>query len=251
MATEKVLAGEVALVTGASRGIGLAIAQVLGARGAYVVGTATTETGAERLTAALRDAGVTGHGAVLDVGHTEQAVALVAGLEQDGRPVSVLINNAGITRDGLLMRMKEEDWAAVLDTNLSSVFRMTRACLRNMMKVRRGRIISIGSVVGHSGNFGQTNYAASKAAVIGFTRSLAREVGSRGITVNAIAPGFIDTDMTRGLAEEQRQALLAQIPLARLGLPEEIAEAAAFLASPQAAYITGTVIHVNGGLYMG
>ena len=251
MEDNSALRGEVALVTGASRGIGLAIALTLGRRGAYVVGTATSEPGAQLLTENLRKADITGHGVVLDVTQTEQAVALVEQLEQAGQAISVLVNNAGITRDGLLMRMKEDDWEAVIDTNLSSVFRMSRACVRSMMKARRGRIISIGSVVGHSGNFGQTNYAASKAAVIGFTRSLAREVGSRGITVNAIAPGFIDTDMTRGLPEEQRQALLAQVPLARLGLPDEIAQAAAFLASRDAAYITGTVLHVNGGLYMG
>ncbi|MHB1951811.1 MAG: 3-oxoacyl-ACP reductase FabG [Acidiferrobacteraceae bacterium] len=245
------LADEVALVTGATRGIGLAVALELARRGAYVVGTATSEDGARRIGETLHAEKLEGEGVVLDVTQPDQVDAVVDGLAQRARAPSVLVNNAGITRDTLLVRMKEEDWARVLETNLTAVYRVSKACLRSMMKARRGRIISLGSVVGHSGNAGQTNYAATKAGVAGFTRSLAREVGARGITVNAVAPGFIDTDMTRALSVQQRDALLAQVPLGRLGLPEEIARAVAFLASSDAAYITGTVLHVNGGLYMG
>ncbi len=244
------LAHEVALVTGASRGIGLAVAMELARRGAYVAGTATSVDGAERITKTFENEGLVGQGLMLDVTHAEQVEDVINRLAASGREPSILVNNAGITRDGLLVRMKEEDWAAVLETNLTALYRMSKACLRSMMKARRGRIISIGSVVGHSGNAGQANYSATKAGVIGFTKSLAREVGGRSITVNAVAPGFIDTDMTRALEPQQREALLAQIPLNRLGQPEDIAHAVAFLASPEAAYITGSVLHVNGGLYM-
>jgi 3-oxoacyl-[acyl-carrier protein] reductase len=214
------------------------------------VGTATTEAGAEAIGRRLAEAGLRGKGMVLNVtdpASVEQVVASIAG---ELGPVSILVNNAGITRDNLLMRMKEEEWSAILETNLTSVYRLCKACLRGMTKARKGRIINIASVVGASGNAGQTNYAAAKAGMIGFTKSLAREVGSRGITVNAVAPGFIDTDMTRALDEEQRSALLASIPLGRLGSPAEIGSVVAFLASPAAAYITGETLHVNGGMYM-
>jgi 3-oxoacyl-[acyl-carrier protein] reductase len=241
---------EVALVTGASRGIGRAIAMTLAASGIAVAGTATTNVGAEGIHAALREGGHPGLGLVLNV--TDSASVEVA-LEQVtsglGAP-SILVNNAGITRDNLLMRMKDAEWDAIIDTNLSSVYRMTKACLRAMMKARRGRIVNISSVVGASGNAGQTNYAAAKAGIVGFTKALAREVGSRGITVNCVAPGFIDTDMTRALDDTQRQQLLGGIPLGRLGSAEEVANVVAFLASPQASYITGETIHVNGGMYM-
>jgi 3-oxoacyl-[acyl-carrier protein] reductase len=245
------LQNEVALVTGASRGIGKACALALGAAGATVIGTATSDSGAEAIGAYLNEHGVTGMGIKLDVTH-QGDVDLVLGTiaEQFGAP-SILINNAGITRDNLLMRMKDEEWDAIMETNLKSVFRMSKACIRAMSKARKGRIISIASVVGLMGNAGQTNYAAAKAGILGFTRALAREVGPRGITVNAVAPGFIDTDMTRGLSDEQKQMLLGQIPLGRLGDPDEIAAAVAFLASPQAGYITGETISVNGGMYMG
>ncbi len=242
------LNGEVALVTGASRGIGAAIAGRLSADGARVVGTATTAEGALRISEALAARG--SRGAVLDVVSQESIDALIADIESREGPVGILCNNAGITRDTLLLRMKPEDWDAVLQTNLASVFRLSKVVLRGMMKARRGRIISIASVVGLTGNPGQTNYAAAKAGIIGFTKSLAREVGSRGITANVIAPGFIDTDMTRALSEEQRTGLSAQIPLGRLGRPEDIAAAVAFLASAEAAYITGETLHVNGGMYM-
>lgn len=241
---------EIALVTGASRGIGLAIALELGRQGARVVGTATSADGAQKIDAALKDNGVSGAGKVLDVTRPESVEALLRDMEQSGGAPTILVNNAGITRDGLMLRMSEEDWAAILNTNLTSVYRLSKACLRPMTKARKGRIISISSVVAATGNAGQANYAAAKAGIIGFTRSLAREVGSRHITVNAVAPGFIDTDMTRALSDAQRQGLLAQIPLGRLGLPEEIAHAVAFLASPRAGYITGTTLHVNGGMYM-
>lgn len=244
------LEGQVALVTGASRGIGRAIALALGAQGATVIGTATTAPGAEGITAALKEAGCKGRGVVLNVTDDSSVEAVIADIEgHEGAP-AILVNNAGITRDGLLLRMKTEDWQAILDTNLSSVFRLSKACLRGMMKQRRGRIINIASVVGLTGNAGQANYAAAKAGIIGFSKSLAREVGSRGITVNVVAPGFIDTDMTRALSEEQRAALVAPIALGRLGSVEDVAAAVAFLASPQAGYITGETLHVNGGMYM-
>jgi 3-oxoacyl-[acyl-carrier protein] reductase len=242
------LKGEIALVTGASRGIGAAIAQRLGADGARVVGTATTAQGAARVTQSLAAFG--GRGAVLDVISQESIEAVLADIEGREGSLSILCNNAGITRDTLLLRMKQDDWDAVLQTNLSAVFRLSKAVLRGMMKARKGRIISITSVVGLTGNPGQANYAAAKAGIIGFTKSLAREVGSRAITVNSIAPGFIDTDMTRALSDEQRAALTAQIPLGRLGQPADIAGAVAFLCSPDGAYITGETLHVNGGMYM-
>ena len=244
------LMGRVALVTGASRGIGRAIALTLGGRGATVVGTATTETGAQAITGFLAEARVQGRGAQLDVNNAARIEPLVAEIEEAHGAVCVLVNNAGITRDNLAMRMKEAEWDAVIDTNLKSVFRLCKAVLRGMLKARSGRIINITSVVGSSGNAGQINYAAAKAGIAGMTRSLAREIGSRGITVNCVAPGFIDTDMTRALTETQREVLLQQIPLGRLGNPEDVAAAVAFLASPQAAYITGATLHVNGGMYM-
>jgi 3-oxoacyl-[acyl-carrier protein] reductase len=244
------LEGQVALVTGASRGIGQAVALALGRAGATVVGTSTSEGGAQGVGAALSAAGIAGRGALLDVGDAEGIDALVAAVEQEFGAVSILVNNAGITRDNLLLRMKDAEWDAVLDTDLKSVFRLCRAVLRGMMKARAGRIISITSVVGASGNPGQANYAAAKAGVAGLTRALAREIGSRGITVNCVAPGFIDTDMTRSLPDAQRSALLGQIPLGRLGTAEDVAAAVAFLASPAAAYVTGTTLHVNGGMYM-
>ncbi len=242
------LKGDIALVTGASRGIGAAIALRLASAGATVIGTATTEGGAHGIDATLKAHG--GRGAVLDVVKQESIDALLADIEAKDGPVTILCNNAGITRDTLLLRMKPEDWDAVIQTNLASVYRLSKAVLRGMMKARKGRIISIASVVGLTGNAGQTNYAAAKAGIIGFSKSLAREVGSRGITVNVIAPGFIDTDMTRALAPGQRAALNDQIPLGRLGLPEDIAAAAAFLASKGADYITGETLNVNGGMYM-
>ncbi len=242
------LNGQIALVTGASRGIGAAIAARLARDGARVIGTATTSEGAERVSASLAPQG--GRGAVLDVADQASIDALLADIEAREGAVGILCNNAGITRDTLLLRMKPEDWEAVLATNLSSVFRLSKAVLRGMMKARTGRIISIASVVGATGNAGQANYAAAKAGIIGFTKSLAREVGSRGITANVVAPGFIDTDMTRALSDAQRESLNGQIPLARLGAPEDIAAAVAFLASPDASYVTGETLHVNGGMYM-
>ncbi len=244
------LDGEIALVTGASRGIGRAVAAALAAAGAVVAGTATTERGAERFQAALRESGHTGVGIVLDVTDQESVRAALERVTKELGAPSILVNNAGITRDNLLMRMKDADWDAVIDTDLSSVYRMSKACLRAMTKARKGRIVNISSVVGASGNAGQTSYAAAKAGIVGFTKALAREVGSRGVTVNCVAPGFIDTDMTRALDEAQREQLLATIPLARLGSPEEVAHVVAFLASPMASYITGETIHVNGGMYM-
>src|SRR5215469_3626634 len=241
---------DIALVTGATRGIGKAIALALGKAGAAVVGTATKGEGAEQISVYLRETGIRGRGLVLNVNDASQVEqALKAVTTEFGDP-TILVNNAGITRDTLLLRMKEEDWSAVIDTDLTSVFRVTKACLRGMMKARRGRIINIASVVGATGNPGQANYCAAKAGIMGFTKSLAREVGSRNITVNTVAPGFIDTDMTRALTEEQRTALLQKIPLERLGAPEDIAQTVLFLASPGAAYITGETIHVNGGMYM-
>jgi len=244
------LDNQIALVTGASRGIGKSIAIALAAGGATVVGTATTKNGAESISEYLVGAGKRGRGMVLDVRDGAQVEALVAEVERAYGSVSILVNNAGITQDNLAMRMKESEWDTVIDTNLKSVFRLSKAVLRGMMKVRTGRIINITSVVGASGNAGQINYAAAKAGIAGLTRALAREIGSRNITVNCVAPGFIDTDMTRALTQAQRDALLAQIPLGRLGMPEEIAAAVAFLASPDAGYITGTTVHVNGGMYM-
>ena len=245
-----VLENEIALVTGASRGIGQAIALELGRQGATVIGTATSAEGADKITQTLAAATIKGAGIALDVTRAESVETAMADIEQRFGAPSILVNNAGITRDGLLLRMSDADWDAIMETNLKSVFRMSKACLRAMTKARKGRIISISSVVAATGNPGQSNYAAAKAAIGGFTRSLAREVGSRNITVNAIAPGFIDTDMTRGLPEAHKQALLSQIPLGRLGKPEEIAQAVVFLASPQAAYITGSTLHVNGGMFM-
>lgn len=240
--------GQVALVTGASRGIGRAIAMALAAQGMKVVGTATTDAGAEAIGQALAAQG--GSGLKLDVTDGAALEAAIDGIVKQHGGLHVLVNNAGITRDTLSMRMKDEDWDAVLDTNLKAVFRASRAAIRPMMKQRYGRIVNITSVVGASGNPGQANYAAAKAGVAGMTRSLARELGSRGITVNCVAPGFIDTDMTHSLPEAQKAALLAQIPLGRLGQAEEIAHAVAFLASPGAGYVTGTELHVNGGMYM-
>ncbi len=241
--------GQVALVTGASRGIGAAIALELAQKGLKVIGTATSDEGAAKITAALAGHAGCG-GANLDVNDAAAAEALIDGIVRQQGGLHVLVNNAGITRDMLAMRLKDEDWDAVLDTNLKAVFRMSRAVMRTMMKQRYGRIISITSVVGASGNAGQSNYAAAKAGVAGMTRALARELGSRNITVNCVAPGFIETDMTAGLPEEQQKALLGQIPLGHLGKPQDIAHAVAFVASPQAAYITGQEIHVNGGMYM-
>ena len=244
------LANEIALVTGASRGIGLAIALELGRGGATVIGTATSQRGADSISNILKENDIKGSGQVLNVTDPASVSALLSMLEQGPGGPSILVNNAGITRDGLLIRMKDSDWEEIIATNLSSVYRLSKACIPAMMKARRGRIISISSVVGASGNAGQTNYAAAKAGILGFTKALAREVGSRGITVNAVAPGFIDTDMTRALPEEQRNTLLQQIPLKRLGSVEEIAAVVGFLASPAAAYITGETLHVNGGMYM-
>ena len=244
-----VLDKQVALVTGASRGIGRAIALALAENGARVVGTATSESGAQGVAELLGPLG--GFGRVLDVRDEAQIAGLVAEVEKTMEaPVAILVNNAGITRDNLAMRMKDGEWDDVIDTNLKSVFRLSRAVMRGMMKARQGRIINITSVVGSLGNAGQINYSAAKAGIAGLTRSLAREIGSRNVTVNCIAPGFIDTDMTRALADTQREELLKQIPLGRLGRPEDIAAAVLYLASPQAAYITGTTLHVNGGMYM-
>ncbi|OMT53571.1 3-oxoacyl-[acyl-carrier-protein] reductase [Burkholderia pseudomallei] len=247
---DKTLDKQVAIVTGASRGIGRAIALELARRGAMVIGTATTEAGAEGIGAAFKQAGLEGRGAVLNVNDATAVDALVESTLKEFGALNVLVNNAGITQDQLTMRMKDDEWDAVIDTNLKAVFRLSRAVLRPMMKARGGRIVNITSVVGSAGNPGQVNYAAAKAGVAGMTRALAREIGSRGITVNCVAPGFIDTDMTKGLPQEQQTALKTQIPLGRLGSPEDIAHAVAFLASPQAGYITGTTLHVNGGMFM-
>jgi 3-oxoacyl-[acyl-carrier protein] reductase len=247
---EKTLDKQIAIVTGASRGIGRAIAMELARQGATVIGTATSESGATAITEAFNAAGVNGRGAVLNVNDAAAAEALIDGTVKEFGALHVLVNNAGITQDQLAMRMKDDDWDAVIDTNLKSVFRLSRAVLRPMMKAKGGRIINITSVVGSAGNPGQINYAAAKAGVAGMTRALAREIGSRNITVNCVAPGFIDTDMTKSLPEEQQTALKTQIPLGRLGSPDDIAHAVAFLASPHAGYITGTTLHVNGGMYM-
>lgn len=241
---------EIALVTGASRGIGQAIALALAKQGATVIGTATTDVGAEGITKYLQEAGVQGEGLALNVNDTARVEAVVNDIQTRYGTISILVNNAGVTRDNLLARMKDEEWDEVMNTNLRAIFTLSRAMMRGMMKARRGRIINITSVVGASGNAGQTNYSASKAGIIGFTKSLAREVGSRGITVNCIAPGFIDTDMTKSLTQAQQQGLLQTIPLGRLGHVDDIAASVAFLASPGASYITGTTIHVNGGMYM-
>ena len=242
------LSGEVVLVTGASRGIGAAIADLLAARGAKVVGTATTEAGAQAITARMTALG--GLGKVLDVTDSAAVETVIEDIGKSIGPISVLVNNAGITRDQILMRMKDEDWNIILDTNLSSVYRTSKAVMRGMMKARKGRSINIASVIGLTGNAGQANYAAAKAGIIAFSKSLAKEIGSRGITVNVVAPGFIQTDMTDTLPEEAKQALMGQIALGRLGNPSDIAEAVAFLAGPAAAYITGETLNVNGGMYM-
>lgn len=243
------MGSHVAIVTGASRGIGRAIAMRLAALGHTVIGTATTEFGAAAISAVLTDAGYAGQGRVLDVADADAIEAFVKAVSEDFGPPAILINNAGITRDNLVMRMKDDDWDAVIETNLSSVFRMSKACLKGMLKARWGRIVSITSVIGSTGNAGQANYAAAKSGIIGFTRSLARELGSRNVTVNTVAPGFIDTDMTRSLTEEHKTAILKDVPVGRLGEAEEIAAGVAFLCSDDAAYITGETLHINGGLY--
>jgi len=242
--------GKVALVTGASRGIGAAISDQLAAQGAVVVGTATSELGAEKISARFKEKGLNGVGRVLNVTDADSVAALIKQIQADQGAIEILVNNAGITKDNLLMRMSEDEWFDVVNTNLSAVYRLSKACLRGMMKVRWGRIINISSVVGSMGNAGQSNYAATKAGVAGFSRALAKEVGSRNITVNTVAPGFIDTDMTKELSDEQKGAMLSNIALGRLGQPEEIAGVVNFLASDAAAYITGDTLHVNGGMYM-
>ena len=244
------LEGQITLVTGASRGIGRAIAESLGKAGATVIGTATSDKGAEAISDYLQSMDVTGRGMTLNVTDQASIDSLIKAVNEQFGAIAILVNNAGITRDNLLMRMKEAEWDDIMNTNLSSVFRLSKACLRGMMKARKGRIINISSVVGATGNPGQTNYAAAKAGVVGFSKSLAQEIGSRGVTVNVVAPGFIDTDMTRELSEDQRQALLSHIPLGKLGQPEDIANAVLFLASDMASYISGETLHVNGGMYM-
>ena len=241
------LTGKIALVTGATRGIGKAIAALLVERGATVIGTATSEKGADSISSDLGDRGI---GMVLNVTSEESIATVLADIKKDFGDIDILVNNAGITKDNLLMRMKEEEWQAIMDTNLTPIYRLSKAVLRPMMKKRCGRIINIGSVVGSMGNPGQTNYCAAKAGVIGFTKSMAQEVAARGITVNVVAPGFIATDMTEVLTDEQKQVILSQVPAGHLGAPEDIAKAVAFLASDDAAYITGTTMHVNGGMYM-
>jgi 3-oxoacyl-[acyl-carrier protein] reductase len=243
--------GLVCLVTGASRGLGAAIADQLGEMGGTIIGTATTAAGADAISARFSSKGYSGTGMVLNVTDDESVAEVIKAINEQFGAVSILVNNAGITRDTLLMRMKNEDWDAIMDTNLKSAFRMSKACLRGMMKARYGRIVNISSIVGITGNAGQANYAAAKAGMIGFSRSMAQEVASRNITVNVVAPGFIKSDMTDGLSEDQKQTLMQKIPMARLGVPEDIAGAVAFLISPYADYITGTVINVNGGMYMG
>jgi len=248
MSHHETLKGEIALVTGASRGIGAAIADELAAQGATVIGTATSESGAAAIDARMKASG--GHGRVLDVTDAGAVDALIEALGKEFGAITILVNNAGITRDNLLMRMKDEDWNAILDTNLTSVYRTSKAVMRGMMKARKGRIVNIASVVGVTGNPGQANYAAAKAGIIAFSKSLAKEIGSRGVTVNVVAPGFIDTDMTRALPDTAREALVGQIALGRLGEPADIARAVAFLAGPTGSYITGETLHVNGGMYM-
>lgn len=244
------LDNQIALVTGASRGIGRAIAEELGRAGATVVGTATSEGGADRITEHLSNAGIQGRGMRLDVADADSVSTVLKAVGDEFGAPTVLVNNAAITRDNLLMRMKESEWEEIINTNLTSVYRMSKAVLRGMMKAKQGRIVNIGSVVGLTGNPGQANYCAAKAGILGFTKSMAREVGSRNITVNTVAPGFIETDMTKDLPAEQREAMLSQVPLARLGQPEDIARAVVFLASPHAAYITGETLNVNGGMHM-
>ena len=244
------LTDKVALVTGASRGIGWAILMNLAAQGATVIGTATSEKGAQAISQALQDAGHKGEGKVLNVADSTSIDTLLTDMKEGVGMPDILVNNAGITRDNLLMRMSEDEWHAIMDTNLTSIFRLTKACLRSMMKARWGRIVSVGSVVGSMGNAGQANYCAAKAGVVGFTKSLGREVASRNITANVVAPGFIQTDMTSDLGDDIKDALMQQIPAARMGSPEDIANAVGFLASEQAGYITGETLHVNGGLYM-
>lgn len=241
---------KVALVTGATRGIGRATALELGKSGATVIGSATSEDGAAKISAYLAEAGVKGRGMVLEVRDAAQVDAALSGIEKEFGAITILVNNAGITRDNLAMRMKDDEWDAVIDTNLKAVFRLSRGVMRGMMKARFGRIVNITSVVGYSGNAGQANYCAAKAGVAGMTRSMARELGSRNVTVNCVAPGFIATDMTHALSEEQKAAMLASIPLGRAGTPEDIAGTVAFLVSPAAAYVTGTTVHVNGGMFM-
>jgi 3-oxoacyl-[acyl-carrier protein] reductase len=245
------LSGEIALVTGASRGIGRAIALELARQGAVVVGTATSESGSNNISNYLKDNDVKGHGEVLDVNDPIAVDRVLDAMRAGLGAPTILVNNAGVTRDDLVLRMKDEDWDVVVDTNLKSAFRIARACLRGMIKARKGRVINISSVVGSTGNPGQANYVAAKSGLEGLTRAIAREVAPRNVTVNAVAPGFVDTDMTRSLPDKHREALLGQIPLARLGAPEDIAAAVAFLASPAAGYITGATLHVNGGMYMG
>ena len=248
MSIPQVLQGEIVLVTGASRGIGAAIADELASLGATVIGTATSESGANAIGERLAAHG--GHGRALDVADAGAVEVLVEAISKEFGSISILVNNAGITRDNLLMRMKEEDWQAILDTNLTSVYRTSKAVMRGMMKARKGRIINIASVIGVTGNAGQANYAAAKAGIIAFSKSLAKEIGSRGVTVNVVAPGFIDTDMTRAMPQEAKDALVGQIALGRLGEPVDIARTVAFLAGPAASYITGETLHVNGGMYM-
>ena len=244
------LEGKITLVTGASRGIGRAIAEKLGKSGATVIGTATSEGGAQAISDYFAAAGITGKGMMLNVADDDSIASVMKTIVADFGAITILINNAGITRDNLLMRMKDDEWNDIISTNLTSVFKLSKLCLRGMMKARQGRIISIASVVGATGNAGQANYAAAKAGIVGFSKSLAREIGSRGITVNVVAPGFIDTDMTKALSDDQRNAMLTGIPLGKLGSPDDIANAVLFLASDMGAYVTGETIHVNGGMHM-